>query len=55
MLSRLDLSALTEEERAAIPRIAAKLMKARAAEAGKAPPLRRTLTIVGVVREMEPG
>jgi hypothetical protein len=55
MLSRLDLSALTEEERAAIPRIAAKLMKARAAEAGRRRRSRRTLTIVGVVREMEPG
>ncbi len=61
LLERLDLSVLTPEERAALPRIAEKLLGAAGAGArdggaGAAPePPRLRLRIVGVLRDLEAG
>jgi putative ABC transport system permease protein len=52
VLATLDRSALTEEEREALPRIAEKLLRSPAR--GAAAPVATTLKIVGVVREYEP-
>ena len=57
-LSSLDLSSLSEEERAELARIAGKLAAPAPAptDGGERPEApARTLTIVGVVRDREPG
>jgi putative ABC transport system permease protein len=59
LVAGLDLSALTEEERAALPGIVAKLARSFAgdspASAAPTAPPSRTFTIVGIVRELEAG
>jgi putative ABC transport system permease protein len=59
LVAGLDLSALTEAERAALPGIVTKLARAFAggspAPGAPRPPLSRTFTIVGIVRELEAG
>ena len=58
LLDGLDLSALSEPERAALPGIVAKLAQTlQGARSARAPgqPISRVVTVVGVVRELEPG
>ena len=58
LLSRVDMSVLTDEERAALPKIATKLMQSfvgSGASANAGEPITRTFRIAGVLREMESG
>lgn len=59
LLDGLDLSTLTGAERAALPglvaKVAAGLQGARGGPRAPTEPLTRTFTVVGVVRELEPG
>lgn len=56
MLGRLDLSALSEEERQAFPKIVEKLGRGLFGGGGAATvPKRHVVTVVGIVRELEAG